>query len=158
MTGWMAGVRFLTRVWDFSLLRAFSPALRANQPPIQCVPGYLTPRVKLQGREADHLPPSSAAVKNRECLHSPFVFMTWCFLPLLIMNRCLTRIICIQSIPIDIGERLLDYWTISSCIILMYRSGTWTSVIAASSHIPPDCCLLLEMRPLTCGIYIPSNY
>jgi hypothetical protein len=35
------------------------PALGPTQPPIQWVPG-----VKLQGREADHSPPSSAEVKN----------------------------------------------------------------------------------------------
>jgi len=34
------------------------------QPPIQWVPGDLSPGVKLPGREADHSPPSSAGVKN----------------------------------------------------------------------------------------------
>jgi hypothetical protein len=40
------------------------PALGSTQPPIQWVPGALSPRVKRQGREADHSPPSSADVKN----------------------------------------------------------------------------------------------
>jgi hypothetical protein len=35
-----------------------------TQPPIQWVPGALSPGVKRQGREADHSLPSSAEVKN----------------------------------------------------------------------------------------------
>jgi hypothetical protein len=38
--------------------------LRPTQPPIQWVPGALSLRVKQPGREADHLPPSSAEVKE----------------------------------------------------------------------------------------------
>jgi len=49
------------------------PALGPTQPPTQWVPGVLSLRVKRPGCEADHLPPSSAEVK--ECvelyLHSP---------------------------------------------------------------------------------------
>jgi hypothetical protein len=33
--------------------------LRSTQPPIQWVPGALSPGVKRQGREADHSPPAS---------------------------------------------------------------------------------------------------
>jgi hypothetical protein len=40
------------------------PALGPTQPPIQWVPGALSPGVKRQGREADHSPPSSAKTKN----------------------------------------------------------------------------------------------
>jgi hypothetical protein len=35
-----------------------------TQPPVQWARGVLFPGVKRQGREADHLPPSSAEVKN----------------------------------------------------------------------------------------------
>jgi hypothetical protein len=41
-----------------------TPVLKPTQPPIQWVPGALSPRVKRPGREADHSPPSSAEVKN----------------------------------------------------------------------------------------------
>jgi hypothetical protein len=34
------------------------------QPPIQWVPGALSPEVKRPGREADHLPPTSAEIKK----------------------------------------------------------------------------------------------
>jgi hypothetical protein len=40
------------------------PNLGLTQPPIQWVPGALSPGVKRPGREADHSPPSSAEVKN----------------------------------------------------------------------------------------------
>jgi len=41
------------------------PALEPTQPPVQWVPGVLSPGVKArQGRDADHSPPSSAEVEN----------------------------------------------------------------------------------------------
>jgi hypothetical protein len=40
------------------------PGLGPIQPPIQWVPGALSPWVKRSVREADHSPPSSAEVKN----------------------------------------------------------------------------------------------
>jgi hypothetical protein len=39
-------------------------ALRSTQPPVQWVPGALSPGVKRPGREADHSPPTSAEVKK----------------------------------------------------------------------------------------------
>jgi len=39
-------------------------ALEPTQPPIQWVAGALSLGVKRSGREADHLPPSNAEVKN----------------------------------------------------------------------------------------------
>jgi hypothetical protein len=39
-------------------------ALRSTQPPIQWVPGALSPGVKRQRREADDSPPTSAEVKT----------------------------------------------------------------------------------------------
>jgi hypothetical protein len=49
------------------------PALEPTQPPIQSVPGALTPGLKQPGREADHSPPSSAEVKEfvEPYLHTP---------------------------------------------------------------------------------------
>jgi hypothetical protein len=46
-----------------SIPTATRQALGPTQPPIKLVPG-----VKLQGREADHSPPSSVEVKNDEAI------------------------------------------------------------------------------------------
>jgi hypothetical protein len=43
---------------------ASRPALGPTQPPIEWVPGAISPGVKGPGRETDHSPPSSADVKN----------------------------------------------------------------------------------------------
>jgi hypothetical protein len=43
---------------------AIRQALRPTQPRIQWAPGALSVGVKRPGRESDHLPPSSAEVKN----------------------------------------------------------------------------------------------
>jgi hypothetical protein len=53
------------------------PVLGPTQPPIQCVPGALKPKIKLPGREADHSPPTSAEVKNTWIYTSipPYGFM-----------------------------------------------------------------------------------
>jgi hypothetical protein len=48
----------------FLFTTASRPALWPTQPPIQWVPGALSPRVKRPGREADQSPPSSAKFKN----------------------------------------------------------------------------------------------
>jgi hypothetical protein len=39
-------------------------ALGPTEPPVQWVPGSLSPRIKRLGREDDRSPPSSAEVKN----------------------------------------------------------------------------------------------
>jgi hypothetical protein len=44
------------------------PAVGPTQPPIQCVPGAVSPGVKRQGREADHSSASSAEVKNGDAI------------------------------------------------------------------------------------------
>jgi hypothetical protein len=52
-------------------------ALGSTQPPFQWVAVTPSPRVKLQGREADHLPPTNAEVK-KACIHTftpPYFFM-----------------------------------------------------------------------------------
>jgi hypothetical protein len=45
----------------FPLTSVSRPALEPTQPPVQWVPGVLSPR---PGRDADHSPPSSAEVVN----------------------------------------------------------------------------------------------
>jgi hypothetical protein len=67
------GFDFRRGLGIFLFTTASRMALGPTQPPIQWVPGALSLGLKRPGREADHLPPSSAEVK--ECvelyLHSP---------------------------------------------------------------------------------------
>jgi hypothetical protein len=60
------GVRSPAGAKDFFPLASVSrPALGPTQPPVQWVPGVLSPGVKARpGRDADHSPPSSAEVEN----------------------------------------------------------------------------------------------
>jgi len=64
--GWTTGVQFPgMAMMGFHLLSTTSrPAPGPTQPPLQWVQGALTPWIKQPGYEADHLPPSSAKVKN----------------------------------------------------------------------------------------------
>jgi hypothetical protein len=81
-TGWTSGVRFSAGAGIFLFATASRPALRPTQPPVQWIPGAISPVVKLPGREADHSPPSSAEVKNAWS-YSPlpqYVFMAWCLI------------------------------------------------------------------------------
>jgi hypothetical protein len=55
-----------------------SSALGPTQPPIQWVPGALSPDVKRLEREADHSPSSGAEVKNAWSYTSTPHFMAWC--------------------------------------------------------------------------------
>jgi hypothetical protein len=57
--------------FDYSLLHSVRPTLRPTLPPIQWVPGALSPGVNRQGREADHSPPSSAEIKKGGVIPSP---------------------------------------------------------------------------------------
>jgi hypothetical protein len=65
--------------WDknFFFSKSSRPALGSTQPPIQWVPGALSPGVKRPGREADHSPPTSAEVKKMltHISTSPYAFM-----------------------------------------------------------------------------------
>jgi hypothetical protein len=64
-TGWTTGVRFPAGERIFPLSSVSIPALGPTQPPVQWVPGVLSPGVKARpGRDADHSPPSSAEVEN----------------------------------------------------------------------------------------------
>jgi hypothetical protein len=88
-----SSVSIVTRLWDgrpgfdfwqgqgfFLLATTSRPALGPTNPPIQWVPGALSPEVKRPGREGHHLPPSSVEVKNAWSYTSspPYVFMAWC--------------------------------------------------------------------------------
>jgi hypothetical protein len=48
----------------FLLSKIFKPDLMPIQPPIQWESGAIPSGAKLPEREADHIPPSSASVKN----------------------------------------------------------------------------------------------
>jgi hypothetical protein len=51
-------------------------ALGPTQPPIQWVPGTVSLGIKWPEREADHLPPSSAKVKNAwSCTSTPLIHL-----------------------------------------------------------------------------------
>jgi hypothetical protein len=52
-------------------------ALRSNQPPIEKVPGALTPGEKRRGRETDHSLPSSAEVKKIWIYTSTPPYASW---------------------------------------------------------------------------------
>jgi hypothetical protein len=52
------------RVKKFLFSTSSRPALGPTQPPIEWVPGALSPGVKQTGHEADHSPPASAEVKK----------------------------------------------------------------------------------------------
>jgi hypothetical protein len=49
---------------NFLFITVSRSVLGSTQPPIQWVPGTLSPEVSRPGREADHSPPSRADVKN----------------------------------------------------------------------------------------------
>jgi hypothetical protein len=57
-------VRFQAGLRIFLLTTVSRTALEPTQPPIQWVPGAVSLGVKRPGREANHLPPSSAEVKE----------------------------------------------------------------------------------------------
>jgi hypothetical protein len=61
----------------FRLSTSSKPVLGPTPPPIQWVPGALSPEVRRPGREADHSPPTSVEVKNTWIYTStpPYAFM-----------------------------------------------------------------------------------
>jgi hypothetical protein len=62
---------------NFVLSTSFRQALGPTQPPIQYVPGALSPEIKRPGLEADHSPLTSAEVMKMWIYTStpPYVFM-----------------------------------------------------------------------------------
>jgi hypothetical protein len=71
----MIGVRvpIVSRIFSTSS----RPAQGPTQPPIQWVPGALSPEVNWSGREANHSPPATADVKQMWLYTStpPYAFM-----------------------------------------------------------------------------------
>jgi hypothetical protein len=65
------------RVKNFLFSTSSRGAMGSTQPPIQWVPGALSPEVKRSGREAGHSPPTSAEVKKTLIYAStpPYVLM-----------------------------------------------------------------------------------
>jgi hypothetical protein len=64
-TGYEQGSEFESgRVKNFLFSTSSRPALGSTQPPIQWVPGTLSPGLKRPGREADHSPRASAEIKK----------------------------------------------------------------------------------------------
>jgi hypothetical protein len=63
-TGWMDGIRFPVEARNFHYSTTSRLALGPTQPPIQWVPGVLSPKVKQPGCEANYSPPFRAEVKN----------------------------------------------------------------------------------------------
>jgi hypothetical protein len=62
----------LSTVKNFDFSTSSRPALLPTQPPIQWIPGSLSPGVKRPGREDGQSPPASANVKNVDLyIHSP---------------------------------------------------------------------------------------
>jgi hypothetical protein len=54
------------------VLHGVQTAPRPTQSPIQWLPGTISPRVNVQGGEADHPPPSGAEVREMQLyLHFP---------------------------------------------------------------------------------------
>jgi hypothetical protein len=68
-TGWTtgrSGFDFRRGQRIFPVASVSRPALGPTQPPVQWVPGVLSPGVKTRpGRDADTSPPSSAEVENK---------------------------------------------------------------------------------------------
>jgi hypothetical protein len=58
------GVGVQVPVKNFLFSKSSRPALRSTQPPIQWVPGALSPGIMRPEREVDHSPPTSAEVKK----------------------------------------------------------------------------------------------
>jgi hypothetical protein len=94
--GWTTGFQLAADPVEGFFLDATAsrPALDTAQPPIQNVPGVLTPGIKRPGREADHSSPSSAEVNMPEATPPlpQYVFMAWCLIKKCILLQCVVII------------------------------------------------------------------
>jgi len=59
-----SGIRFRTGVIEFLFTKTFTPTLRFTHLCVWWLPEFLAPRVKRQGLEFIHLPPTIAKIKN----------------------------------------------------------------------------------------------
>jgi hypothetical protein len=82
------------------------PALGPIQPPIQWVSGAVSMGVKRPGREAEHLPPSSAEVKNAWSYTSTqqYTFIAWC----LVKNKHKATLLTLWCfvLPVPISQNI----------------------------------------------------
>jgi hypothetical protein len=87
-----------------------------THPPNQWVPGRISPRVKEQGRETDHSPPSSAKIKNGGVITPlpPYTFLAKCQLLKHKGNFITTFIICICMIYYQYAGEKQFYISIKS--------------------------------------------
>jgi hypothetical protein len=71
-----------SRAQNFLFSTSSRRSLGSTQPPIQWVPGTLSPGVKWQGREADHSSPANAEVNKMWIYTStpPYAFMALCLI------------------------------------------------------------------------------
>jgi hypothetical protein len=75
-------IRVPVEIRFFLLSMLSRKVLRPTQPTIRYVPGSFSPGVKWPGREAEHSPPTSAAVKKTWIYTTtpPYVFIAYCFI------------------------------------------------------------------------------
>jgi hypothetical protein len=105
----------------FLFATASRTALGPTQPPIRWVLGILSPGIKRPGREADHLSPTSAEVKNTWSYTSTpqYVFMIW----LLVKHRVnFTFIITWISVYADKSSSSISRTT---QYITAFVNGVW---------------------------------
>jgi hypothetical protein len=85
-----------------------------THPPIQWVPGALSPRVKRPGREADYSPPTTAKVKNiwlyRVSQEEMLIF--WEVIVWVILNKKLYIYMC--PIPNGFRDRAISLYTVQT--------------------------------------------
>jgi hypothetical protein len=106
-----------------------------TQPPIQWVPGALSPGVKRQGSVADHSPPSSAEVKNGGAI-PPLPHMSSWHIPYLIKQR--ENFIFYLYIYLSVAlQPFVGPWPLSSFWIL-YTVGRipWTGDQSVARPLP----------------------
>jgi hypothetical protein len=115
--GLWAGRLWVESQQGVTLFHMFRSVLRPAQPPIQCVPADLTPRVMQPGREANRLSPYSDEVKNcGAIIPLPSIFMVGA------RDSVLVKALCYK--PGGRGfETRWDEWIFSIYLILPAALG-----------------------------------
>jgi hypothetical protein len=117
------------------------PSVEPTQPPIQWVPGALSPGVKRPGREADRSPPSTAEVKKKWSYTSitPYVPMTWCIISTRYKFTCGLRIFTNCQVVGSHSYKIFSFLSLDSLLSLHLNTyGIPLPVLtsAASSPLP----------------------